>query len=431
MANPEDNKIRGPFGIYDVLPITWTIARHPLTFNRFWNPRQIADSSRYMVGGVLISVTLLASLMLFSHHARSQLREAGGLDVTDVLNIRPLGLILGLLLPMLDAAAVLIAACTHFVLSCVSRKHIDRYSAIAGCLYFCGFSFLTLSFALTTLVLSSTLTLFAIFNVALNQVVAVLVAVFLVLSASYLLFITMSIMFEWPRRLYEIGASRFYLILFLVAGNIAFVCQSLTERHAAYRAWLAAEQAAEQADRSAQEATVAAGRAQDAADAAMSALSKTSQYTADAHAAAAIAPAQMSSTLPATDLHKGNTEMRSSTPLERAGKGGSTRILVANDDSFPTEVLDSSLPVLVEFCAPWAVTCRAEAPLIQELAAKFVGQLKIVEVNVDVSVKTAARYGVRGVPTYIIFRGGAVEQQIVGAVPRSTLERRVRSVLRQ
>ena len=91
------------------------------------------------------------------------------------------------------------------------------------------------------------------------------------------------------------------------------------------------------------------------------------------------------------------------------------------DDTFQHEVLESSTPVLIDFWAPWCAPCRAIAPIVEELSATYAGKLKVVKMNVDDNPKTPSRYGVRGIPNLILFQGGEVKEQIVGAVPKAQL----------
>ena len=91
------------------------------------------------------------------------------------------------------------------------------------------------------------------------------------------------------------------------------------------------------------------------------------------------------------------------------------------DDTFELEVLKSSTPVLIDFWAPWCAPCRAIAPIVEELSATYAGKLKVVKMNVDDNPKTPSRYGVRGIPNLILFQGGEVKEQIVGAVPKAQL----------
>jgi thioredoxin 1 len=91
------------------------------------------------------------------------------------------------------------------------------------------------------------------------------------------------------------------------------------------------------------------------------------------------------------------------------------------DDTFEHEVLKSTTPVLIDFWAPWCAPCRAIAPIVEELSATYAGKLKVVKMNVDDNPKTPSRYGVRGIPNLILFEGGEVKEQIVGAVPKAQL----------
>ena len=91
------------------------------------------------------------------------------------------------------------------------------------------------------------------------------------------------------------------------------------------------------------------------------------------------------------------------------------------DTNFKNEVLQSNVPVLVDFWAPWCSPCRAIAPVLEELAGEYAGRAKIVKLNVDDHQSSAAAYGVRSIPNLIIFKNGQVAQQIVGAVPKTKL----------
>jgi thioredoxin 1 len=92
-----------------------------------------------------------------------------------------------------------------------------------------------------------------------------------------------------------------------------------------------------------------------------------------------------------------------------------------SDQSFEAEVLQSPLPVLIDFWAPWCAPCRAIAPVVEELAKEYAGRIKVVKLNVDDNPETPQRYGVRGIPNLILFQGGTVREQIVGAVPKKKL----------
>ena len=91
------------------------------------------------------------------------------------------------------------------------------------------------------------------------------------------------------------------------------------------------------------------------------------------------------------------------------------------DDTFEAEVLKSQLPVLVDFWAPWCGPCRAVAPVVDEIATKYSGRLKVLKINTDQNPKTAQSYRISGIPSLLVFKNGQPVEQVVGAVPESTL----------
>ncbi|MGQ0504279.1 MAG: thioredoxin [Myxococcaceae bacterium] len=99
------------------------------------------------------------------------------------------------------------------------------------------------------------------------------------------------------------------------------------------------------------------------------------------------------------------------------------------DSEFQKEVLESGTPVLVDFWATWCAPCRAIAPALEELAGQYKGKLKIAKINVDDNQDVPQNYGVRSLPTLLMFKGGKVVDQIIGAVPKAKLEDAVKKVV--
>ena len=96
-----------------------------------------------------------------------------------------------------------------------------------------------------------------------------------------------------------------------------------------------------------------------------------------------------------------------------------------NDSNFKSEVTDSEIPVLVDFWAPWCGPCKMIAPVLEELAKEYDGRVKVVKLNVDDSPNTASEFGIRSIPTLILFKEGKVFEQTVGAQNKENLKKLV------
>jgi thioredoxin 1 len=104
-------------------------------------------------------------------------------------------------------------------------------------------------------------------------------------------------------------------------------------------------------------------------------------------------------------------------------------IIEVSDATFDQEVLRSEQPVLVDFWAVWCGPCKAIAPIVDSVAAQYAGKLKVAKVNVDQNSATPSRYGIRGIPALLLFKGGKVAEQIVGFVPQEVIEQKIKRLL--
>ncbi len=109
--------------------------------------------------------------------------------------------------------------------------------------------------------------------------------------------------------------------------------------------------------------------------------------------------------------------------------GEGKNLVAITDDNFQKEILESEQPAFVDFWATWCGPCRMIGPVFEELSEAYSGKVKFGKVNVDENPKTPANYGVRGIPTLIMFKEGKIVDQVVGAVPKSQLENMVKKVL--
>lgn len=104
-------------------------------------------------------------------------------------------------------------------------------------------------------------------------------------------------------------------------------------------------------------------------------------------------------------------------------------VLEITDANFEEAVLNSDTPIVVDFWAEWCGPCKMIAPTLEELADEYVGKFKVGKLNVDDNRDTAAKYGIRSIPTLLVIKEGDVAEQIVGVLPKDTLENRILSAL--
>jgi thioredoxin len=107
----------------------------------------------------------------------------------------------------------------------------------------------------------------------------------------------------------------------------------------------------------------------------------------------------------------------------------SDKVVQLTDDSFENDVTKSSVPVLVDFWASWCAPCKAISPVVDSLADEYEGKVKVAKLNVDENPATPGKFGVRGIPTLILFKDGKVVDQVVGAVPKNQLEGLIKKAL--
>ncbi|MCX7857986.1 MAG: thioredoxin [Deltaproteobacteria bacterium] len=114
---------------------------------------------------------------------------------------------------------------------------------------------------------------------------------------------------------------------------------------------------------------------------------------------------------------------------EKRKESNMNKAKTLTDSEFKTEVLEANLPVLVDFWASWCGPCQIMGPIIDKIAEEYEGKVKVCKLNVDENPKTPAAYGIRAIPTIILFNNGEVVEKIVGAQPKSAIENLIKRVL--
>ncbi len=109
----------------------------------------------------------------------------------------------------------------------------------------------------------------------------------------------------------------------------------------------------------------------------------------------------------------------------------SENVQPVTDETFEEEVLKSDKPVLVDFWAAWCAPCRMIAPIVDEVAQEFADQAKVLNLNVDENSETSAKYNIKGIPTLLLFNGGEVKDQIVGATSKDNITRMIQGQLQE
>jgi thioredoxin 1 len=107
----------------------------------------------------------------------------------------------------------------------------------------------------------------------------------------------------------------------------------------------------------------------------------------------------------------------------------SNDLVILQDSTFDAEVLKSDIPVLVDFWAVWCGPCKAIAPTVEELAKQYKGKVKVAKMDVDEHQQVPQQYGIRSIPTLLLFKGGRVVDTIIGAVPRAKLEESIKKAI--
>lgn len=136
---------------------------------------------------------------------------------------------------------------------------------------------------------------------------------------------------------------------------------------------------------------------------------------------------KLANALQVTDGHPGDILIQVKVKEEKITAG----VIEINDDSFEDEVLKCSLPVMVDFWAPWCNPCRMIAPITEKLAVEYEGRIKVCKLNVDNNPQTASKYQVLSIPQILFFKNGVAVDQSTGAVPEHVLQSKAESVLQK
>lgn len=103
----------------------------------------------------------------------------------------------------------------------------------------------------------------------------------------------------------------------------------------------------------------------------------------------------------------------------------SEKVAEVSDQNFENEVLNSAVPVLVDFWAAWCAPCRMLAPVVEAIADKYDGKAKVVKLNVDENMLTSGKYNIKGIPTLLLFKNGIIKEQIVGNTTKDTISKMI------
>lgn len=105
------------------------------------------------------------------------------------------------------------------------------------------------------------------------------------------------------------------------------------------------------------------------------------------------------------------------------------KTITVTDANFEKEVIKSDIPILVDFWAEWCMPCKMVTPILKEIAEEMEGKIKIAKLNVDNSPQSAGQYGIRSIPSLLIFKSGSVVEQIIGALPKKTIQQKIDNVI--